>query len=222
MKKFYKNVDVQFLEEKNLYGVLLDGKRMHTPQKTPLLLPTMKLAQAVAAEWKDQLEETINLNNMPLTRHACTAIDRVEPQTDTTILEIANYICSDVVCYRAVSPQDLVDQQKAGWSPMVEWFEEKFNIELKITDGVNYVTQPVENINRFRDTLKTLSAFHLSALSVLIKGMGSVVLSMAVLYDRLSVEDAYALSLIDERFQIKFWGMMKSGRNGVRLSKLEC
>ena len=58
--------------------MLLDGKPVRTPARSALVLPTLALAQAIAAEW-DAQGELLDPNAMPLTRLANSAIDGVAP-----------------------------------------------------------------------------------------------------------------------------------------------
>ena len=69
-KRFYKSVTVT-----EQLGIALDGRGVKTPLKAPLVLPNHALAEAVAAEWDEQIE-VINPHAMPLTKLANTAIDR--------------------------------------------------------------------------------------------------------------------------------------------------
>ena len=46
MKRFYKEVSVAPVE--GGFGVLLDGRPVKTPARNPLILPTEKLAAAIA------------------------------------------------------------------------------------------------------------------------------------------------------------------------------
>ncbi len=52
MKRFYK--DVSLAERDGGFSVLLDGKPVKTPARNVLILPTEKLAEAVASEWRSQ------------------------------------------------------------------------------------------------------------------------------------------------------------------------
>ncbi len=48
---------------------------------------------------------------MPLTRLANAAIDAVADNRDAVIEEVAKYLGSDLVCYRAEAPAGLVERQ---------------------------------------------------------------------------------------------------------------
>ena len=76
------------------------------------------LAEAVAAEW-DGAGAEIQPATMILTKLANTAIDRVGPGRARIEAEVLDYAGSDLVCYRADRPPDLVARQDAAgtrWS----------------------------------------------------------------------------------------------------------
>ena len=62
---------------------------------------------------------------MPLTRLANAIIDGVAPQPQPVIDEIAKYLGSDLVCYRADTPEGLVATQAQHWDPIVAWARER-------------------------------------------------------------------------------------------------
>ena len=101
--RFYKEVSVDSVD--GLHRVLLDGKPVKTPGGAVLALPTRALAQAIAGEWQAQ-ETTIQPQTMLLTKLANTAIDRVAPNPANAREQLLAIAKSDVVCYRAESPQD--------------------------------------------------------------------------------------------------------------------
>ena len=61
------------------FTVQLDARPVRTPLKAPLILPTLALAEAVAAEWQAQAAK-VDPEAMPFTRTANSAIDKVAPQ----------------------------------------------------------------------------------------------------------------------------------------------
>ena len=101
MKRLYK--EVQFFQKDKSYFITLDDKKIRTPSRQMLKLPTRSLAQAVADEWRDQIEE-IRPAKMPLTQLANTAIDQTRPHRTTVIEQVAAYARTDLLCYRAAMP----------------------------------------------------------------------------------------------------------------------
>ena len=76
-------------------------------------MPTLALAQAIAAEW-DAQGELLDPNAMPLTRQANSAIDGVAPRMAEVEADAVKYAGSDLICYRADGPDSLVRAQTGG------------------------------------------------------------------------------------------------------------
>ena len=117
-KRFYKAVGVEPVNHGFL--IKLDGRPVKTPGKADVLLVARALADAIAAEWDVQAEK-INPHAMPLTQIACTAIDKVAPNRNEICEQIARFAGADLLCYRAESPQDLVERQSKTWQPVLDW-----------------------------------------------------------------------------------------------------
>ena len=187
------------------FTVRLDARPVKTPAKQPLTLPTLAMAQAIAAEW-DQQQGLIRPDTMPLTRAANSAIDKVAPQVDGVVDEIANYGTTDLLCYRAPDPQPLIDRQAAGWGPLLDWARDDLGAPLDVTHGVIPVPQPGTSLARLRAHVAAHTPFQLAALHDLVSISGSLILGLAVTRQRLTAEQAFVLSRIDESWQNELWG----------------
>lgn len=187
------------------FTVHLDARPVRTPLKTPLILPTLALAEAVAAEWQAQ-EGKIDPESMPFTRTANSALDKVAPQFEAVAAMLAAYGESDLLCYRAEGPEDLVARQAEAWDPLLVWAAEELDAPLAITFGVMPVEQCRDSINRLAELVREQSAFQLAAFHDLVAVSGSLVLALAVTRKRLTAEAAWDLSRIDENWQIALWG----------------
>lgn len=187
------------------WEVLLDDKPVRTPGKLPLLLPTEALARAIADEWDAQQDE-IDPHAMPLTRAANSAIEKVTPQFDAVADMLAEYGGTDLLSYRASEPQELIDAQARGWDPLVDWCDSHLHAPLRITHGVIPVAQDPAALEQLRARVRALDPFALTALHDLVTLPGSLVLGLAVLDGRLTADQAFAMSRIDEEFQASRWG----------------
>jgi chaperone required for assembly of F1-ATPase len=201
MKRSYKDV---FAGDGN--AVLLDGRRLKTPRGASLDLPTRALAEAIAQEWRAQGEE-IDPQSMPFTKLANTAIDGVTPRRDEVIAEIAAFAKHDHLCYRTDTPPELVRRQSEAWDPLLNWAAERYGAVLLTAKGITSIAQPDGSIAALRKAIEVLDPFALAALHVIASINGSLVVALAVADKRLSAEEAFALSQIDERFQAEKWGL---------------
>jgi chaperone required for assembly of F1-ATPase len=187
------------------HGVLLDERRLRTPGKAPLLLPTAAMAAAVAAEWAAQ-GERIAPGTMPVTRAANSAQDRVAPQRAEVAALVAAYGGSDLLCYRARHPAALVARQAAAWDPLLDWARRRFDAPLTVTEGVMPVPQPEASLARLGAAVAALDAFRLTALHDLVALSGSLVIGLAALAEARPAAELWALSRIDEDWQAALWG----------------
>ena len=203
MKRFYKQVSIAPVE--GGFGVLLDGKSIKTPARNTLVLPTEKLAHAIAAEWRGQGEEVI-ASSMPLLKLANTAIDGVSSNREDVINAILRFGENDLICYRAHQPPELVARQSAGWDPLLDWVAQRHGARMRMAQGLNHVDQPPETLAALREPLEGLDAFALAGLHVVASVTGSLVLALTVLDDALSGARAFELSRIDEAYQAEKWG----------------
>ncbi|WP_313136750.1 ATP12 family chaperone protein [Paracoccus jeotgali] len=187
------------------WQVLLDGRPVLTPGKQPLRLPSHQLAEAVAAEWEAQGEVIAPLS-MPLTRAANSAIEKVAPQFDAVADMLASYGATDLLCYRATAPAELVQAQAQAWDPLIDWAQDRYGIELTVTQGVMPVTQPAPTLAALRARLDPLTPFQLTGLHDLVTLPGSLILGLAVYEGRLDAEQAHGLARVDEDYQSSVWG----------------
>lgn len=187
------------------FAVHLDGKPVRTPLKTPLILPTEALAQAIADEWQ-AVEGKVDPAVMPFTRLANSAIDKVAPQFDAVAAMLAEYGGSDLLCYRAEAPEPLVARQAEGWDPLLAWAASDLAAPLVATVGVMHRAQVPDSLKRLHQAVQALSPFQLAAFHDLVAISGSLVLALALTRGRLTVDEAWDLSRIDETWQIEQWG----------------
>jgi len=203
MKRFYKNVTVD--ETGDGFRFLLDGKPVQTPARQPLLLPTRALAEAIAEEWRAQGDEMLPLA-MPLTRLVNAVLDGVRATRADVIAAILRFGENDLLSYRAEAPVALVARQ-LDWNIYLDWAAERHGARLAVTSGIRHVEQSAETLAALRLAVSGLSDFHLAALHVLASVTGSLVLGLAVLDGRLTADEAFALSRLDDSYQADRWGI---------------
>jgi len=187
------------------FQIELDGRPVRTPAKATLALPTRALAEAVAAEWRDQ-GEVIDPGAMPLTRIANTAVDKVAVQRAEVADLVAAYGESDLVCYRADGPPGLVARQAAGWDPLVAWAAEALGAPLQVGTGVMFLPQPEASVAALRARVHALGAWQLAPFHDLVALSGSLVIGFAAIETDRSRRELWDLSRIDETWQAEQWG----------------
>jgi len=203
MRRFYQRVEVA--AEGAAHRVLLDGRPLRTPAQLTLALPSAALAEALALEWQAQ-SDVISPHDMPLTRLASTARDRMPGLRRAAIEEAVGYARTDLLCYRAAHPLDLVERQRHGWQPLLDWAAEVHGARLRVTTTLTPAAQPDAAVARLRAAVEDLADWPLVGVHALATALGSLVLALAVAERRLDAGQALAASLLDELFEIERWG----------------
>lgn len=204
-KRVYKRAEAGPAQASNSFPVLLDGRPARTPKGRELAMPTRPLAEAVAREWDTQ-GQLIDPSVMPLTRLVNTVLDGVQGRENDVRDDIVKYAGSDLVCYRAEGPGELVQRQAGAWDPVLAWAADRFDLELALSRGIVPVTQSSVAMDRVRGVVVPLDAFRLAALHIMVTLTGSALLGLALLHGHLSVDAAWAAAHVDEDWQISQWG----------------
>jgi chaperone required for assembly of F1-ATPase len=204
MKRFYKLATAERESEDGAI-IRLDGRVLKTPAKAEMRLPTLALAEAIAGEWQAQQDE-IRPQSMPLTQLAATSIDRVMIDPTFARTDVIRYGGTDLLSYRADEPAALAARQAAEWQPLLDWFRERYDVQLNVTSGIIAVAQPADLTPRLERVCDGLDAWRLTALHGATTNTGSVVIGLALLDGRLDAEAAHRAALLDELHQAERWG----------------
>ena len=79
-----------------------------------MVAPAREIADAISAEW-DAQKEIIDPLTMPFTRFANSVVDAVVERVEAVADDIAKYLGSDLLFYRAGHPEALVAREAALW-----------------------------------------------------------------------------------------------------------
>ncbi|CUH77497.1 ATP12 chaperone protein [Tritonibacter multivorans] len=209
-KRFWKEVSV--VEEARGFAVALDGRKVKTPAKSALVVPTRKMAEAIAAEW-DAQDEGVDPLTMPFTRSANASIDKVTVQFAEVADMLAEYGDSDLLCYRADGPEGLVARQAEVWDPLLDWGAEALGARLEPRTGILHEGQDAAALAALRKRVHGFTAFELAAFHDLVGISGSLILGFAAALDHLEVDALWEASRLDERWQEEQWGIDEEARS---------
>ena len=187
------------------FRITLDGRAVLTPGKLALILPSRTLAERVAAEWNAQ-EGVIDPGTMPFTRLANSAVEKVAPQRVAVAEMLAGYADTDATCYRADSPQGLVERQAAAWDPLLDWAAEAYGGRLVPVAGVMHQPQSERALQALSAPVFAMEAFELTGFHDLVSLTGSLVIGLAARDGHLPGAELWARSRIDETWQEEQWG----------------
>ncbi len=202
-RRFWQSAQVR--AEDGGFTIALDGRAVRTPAKTLLVVPTQALATEIAAEW-DAQEKEIRPATMPFTRMANAALDKVTPQRAEVAAMLAAYGETDLLCYRAEAPEDLVQRQAAAWDPLLDWAEESYGARLMPCAGVMPVAQDPEALARLSEAVAALGPFELAGFHDLVALSGSLIIGLAAFRATHPLQELWEISRLDDLWQAEHWG----------------
>ena len=205
MKKFWKIVQVK-KNLKNSFEILLDKRILKTPMQKDLIFSNYKIAKETALEW-DIDEKEINTENMVFYGLISTAIDKISNDKVSYIENVLGFINTDLICYRADGPNELVDLQNSSWNPIISFIKKYIDVELKFFIGVMPSKQSSEIFNRLKTLINSFSDMEISALHRMTNLTGSIFISICILKGDVLKNEAFELSFLDELYQAKNWGI---------------
>lgn len=208
-RRFYEKVEIRGAP--GHFELCLDGKPVRTPMKKALVLPNRPLAEAVAEEWQAQGEH-VDPDTMPVTRLANTTIDRVAPRRSDIVDEIVAYAGSDLLCYRASDPRELIARHVEFWDPILDWVANEIGARFVLVEGVIHREQPVPTQKAVRAAFEAHEDFALTGLHNVMTLTGSAILALALVHGHIGADDAWAVAHVDEDWQIEQWGEDEEAR----------
>ena len=203
VKRFYEAVAV--VPAADGFAVILDGRPARTPGGVSLILSSRALAQAVAEEWAAQ-DDTIDPRAMPLTGLANAALDLGGGGRRAMVEGALANAATDLLCYRAAAPPDLVERQARAWQPLLDWTAETHGAGLRVTRGIVPVAQPAAALAALGRAVEDLDDARLAAVSAAAGATGSLVIALALAAGRIDAGEAWESSQVDESFQRQRWG----------------
>jgi chaperone required for assembly of F1-ATPase len=203
-KRFYKQAHFDLRDGGHV--LLLDGKPARTPGRKALTLPTAAAAQLVAEEWQAQ-GELIDPAIMPITRIVNSALDGVQTEMDAVRAEIVRFAGSDLVCYRVVDPDVLVQAQAVAWNSVLDFARDDLGAQMVLAQGIVFVEQPDHALAAVaRAVDKVQGAITLATLHVMTTLTGSALIALALVHGKMDVDAAWAATHVDEDYQMRIWG----------------
>jgi chaperone required for assembly of F1-ATPase len=214
-RRFYASAGV--VASPTGFAIALDDKPIRTPSGRQVVAPVRQIAEAIAAEW-DAQQEIIDPVTMPLTRFANSVVDAVADRVDAVTDDVAKYLGSDLLFYRASHPEALVAREAEHWDPLLFWAADALGAHFILAEGIVHVRQPDSAIQAARAALPD-DPWSIAALHVITTLTGSALLALALLRGVLDSDQVWAAAHVDEDWNIEKWGMDEevAARRAARL-----
>ncbi len=208
MKKLYKVSS--YKQVSNGFHILLDGRAVKTKSGQELLVPSVDIAERIVLEWANQ-GDVIDPQTMPLTQIVNTKIDHVLKNRAKMTSVILKYIDTDLLCYLASEPRELVELQKEKWGKCRSWFEGKSNYTLETTTGLVALSQP-KGIHSFvSDYVSDLSDDEFTVLQIIVPLSGSLILGLAMVAGKITPQEVIDACFVEEDFKDTLYDSEKCG-----------
>ena len=165
----------------------------------------MKLAKILLKDYESSFKSK-PLNIVRPIKITNTAIDKIKPNNIFYINEITDNLNNDMICYFANSPLELVDLQNKEWLPLINYMESSYNIELIYTSKLFSINQKPESLLKLKNILNEINIFKLSAIYTLSQITKSIIISLALVNNKISAKKAFENSNLEELYQISKWG----------------
>lgn len=201
-KRFYTEVGVA--EADGSFAVTLDGRPVRTPSGRHLAVPSREIADALAAEWAAQ-KETLDPLSMPLTRLANSIIEGVVDHAGDVRDDVAKFLRSDLLFYRAGHPEALVAREAAHWDPVLFWAADTLGAHFILSQGIVHVSQPEQAVEAARSALPE-DPWSIAAMHVITTITGSALLALALLYRARDPDQVWAAAHVDDDWNVDQWG----------------
>ncbi len=187
------------------FGVFLDNRRLVTPAKNSLIVPSLKAAELIALEWENQ-GENIDTDTMPITRLVNVAIDRAQFTRNELVSEIQKYASSDLCCYRTSAPQILYETQCKIWDEQIDWVKNKFSITFIAKSDSLGLFQTEETLNKIGEIAQEYDDIQLTILAFVTALAGSAILGVRLVEKEITPEELFKAIRIEEDHNAAIWG----------------
>lgn len=206
MVHLIKNIKIDIVQGKNgKYLLNINNKSLKTPDGNIIELPSIKLAKILLKDYESSFKSK-PLNIVRPIKITNTAIDKIKPNNIFYINEITDNLNNDMICYFANSPVELVDLQNKDWLPLINYMKSSYNIELIYTSKLFSINQKPDSLLKLKNILNEINIFKLSAIYTLSQITKSIIISLALVNNKISAKKAFENSNLEELYQISKWG----------------
>jgi len=129
----------------------------------------------------------------------------VTDRVDAVAADLAGYLQSDLLFYRAGHPETLVAREAAHWDPVLFWAAETLGAHFILVEGIVHVRQPETAVAAAQAALPG-DPWSIAALHVVTTLTGSALLALALFHGLLDADRVWAAAHVDEDWNAEKWG----------------
>jgi len=222
--RFISYSSVQVAESANGYEVLIDRRKLRVPRTAEVVkIKSRDIAEIVALEWAGQKHRNLTMiqKHTLYMSQICFAEQELSDSTnkDELVPDLLKYLQTDTCLFRSPFAEDesldgspsikLAQMQDEQWSPIEEWFEERFDIQLAPSAGFRLPTVPEDAYEKLGAYFKSFDVGVLIVFEKMCLALKSLMLSVMVIERKLGVEEAVRLSRLENEYQKEAWGTVE-------------
>ena len=205
MKKKCSKVSIHL--NKNFYNISLDKQFLKSPENNVFEFNSLTLAKLMKTEI-EECKNGYNLNKLLLFNIFSLAVDKIQKDKKKYINEMCKYAFTDLICYRANEPDELVKLQKTLWDPILNILG-KMNLKFKIFYGIIPRDQSKASIENLRKELNYLNDIEISCIFKITQISSSILLSYSLYKKIIDEKSFFQCVFLDEIWQSKKWGIIE-------------
>ena len=157
-------------------------------------------------EW-DVKSDVLDTDKMVFFGIFSTAIDRIVNDRVLYINEIMKFVDTDLICYKADKPDELVELQNKHWDPILLIIKNYIGEEIKVFTGIMPGTQNIQVHNKIKKLIHNFSNIELSIFYRLTNIIGSIFISLSLIKGDVLKKQVCKLCFLDELWQAENWGV---------------
>lgn len=142
----------------------------------------------------------------------------IQKNREDLIDRLVNFALNDALLFWSTDKK-VHQEQKEKWTPIILWANKTVNVDFKATDSLDVIKENIDTADRLKSYLKSLSNKELSGFYVAALNMRSVLLALALVKGKISAEEAFELSELEELYQARKWGsepVAEARRNSIK------
>uniref|UniRef100_A0A8D8X9P7 ATP synthase mitochondrial F1 complex assembly factor 2 n=1 Tax=Cacopsylla melanoneura TaxID=428564 RepID=A0A8D8X9P7_9HEMI len=206
-KRFYKKVGI--LQSNGDYEITLDHRKLKTPNGVLFKVSSEPLALAIAAEWDAQCDK-IERSSMHLTGICNTVIDNPNRLTKFDLVQnIINFLETDTILYHTQEEEELRVIQEKEWGGILSWFNQRYGTSINYCMDISGPTISEKDRATVQRHFLSYNFDTVMGINFAVETLKSIVLALACVDRKLSIEEAVHLSKLEEEYQIGHWGRVE-------------
>ena len=210
MSKEIKNGTFAIVKRNSNFLIERNNKFLKTPDGNLISIPYKKIVQLILTELNKKTTSNDSVTYIKITN---SAIDKIIKDKDSFVNQIASQIHRDTICYFSKTPKSLFQLQIDSWKPLLKWIKKTYSVELNYSHSFEPLIQHKNNVQIIKEILVGCDVFKLSGISTLCQLTGSLVISLALCDSRLTYEEAFRASQLEESYQLSRWGKDSEASN---------